>query len=63
MKKFFIIVILNILISTVCYANDNQDAKESTGISDQLKTLQDLYKSGAISGYEYEKEKKKILKK
>ena len=63
MKKFFIIVILNILISTVCYANDHQDAKESTGISDQLKTLQDLYKSGAISGYEYEKEKKKILKK
>ena len=37
--------------------------RETTAISDQLKNLQDLYKSGAISGYEYEKEKKKILKK
>jgi hypothetical protein len=45
------------------YANENQNSKETAGISDQLKTLQDLYKSGAISGYEYEKEKKKILKK
>ena len=63
MKKIFIILILNIFISTFSYANDNQVSKETTGISDQLKTLQDLYKSGAISGYEYEKEKKKILKK
>ena len=63
MKKIFIILILNILISTFSYANDNQDSKENTAISDQLKTLQDLYKTGAISGYEYEKEKKKILKK
>jgi len=61
-KKIFIIIILNILISTFSYANDSQVSKETTGISDQLKTLQDLYKSGAISGYEYEKEKKKILK-
>ena len=63
MKKIFIILILNILISTFSYANDSQDSKETTGIPDQLKTLQDLYKSGVISGYEYEKEKKKILKK
>ena len=63
MKKIFIILILNILISTFSYANDNQDSKENTAISDQLKTLQDLYKSGVISGYEYENEKKKILKK
>ena len=63
MKKIFIILILNILISTFTYANDSQDSKENTAISDQLKTLQDLYKSGAISGYEYENEKKKILKK
>ena len=62
MKKILIILILNILISTFSYANDSQVSKETTGISDQLKTLQDLYKSGAISGYEYEKEKKKILK-
>ena len=63
MKKVLIILILNILISTFSYANDSQDSKETTGISDQLKSLQDLYKSGVISGYEYEKEKKKILNK
>ena len=65
MKKVLIILILNILITTFSYsyANDSQETKETTAISDQLKTLQDLYKTGAISGYEYEKEKKKILKK
>ena len=63
MKKIFIILILNILLSTFSYANDIQDSKENTAISDHLKTLQNLYKSGAISGYEYENEKKKILKK
>ena len=63
MKKIFIILVLNILISTFSYANDSQDSKEINTIADQLKTLQDLYKSGAISGYEYEKEKNKILNK
>ena len=62
-KKIFIFLMLNILISTFSYANDSQETKETTAISGQLKTLQDLYKTGAISGYEYEKEKKKILKK
>ena len=62
MKKIFIILILNILISTFSYANDSQNTKEITAISNQLKTLQELYKSGAISGYEYEKEKKKNFK-
>ena len=63
MKKIFIILILNILVSTFSNANDNQKSKETTAISEQLKNLQDLYKSGALSGYEYEKEKKRILKK
>jgi uncharacterized membrane protein len=62
-KKIFIILIFNILIFTFSNANENHDSKNTTSISDQLKTLQDLYKSGAISGYEYEKEKKKILNK
>tara|TARA_Y100000816_G_C25576693_1_gene310491 strand:+ start:313 stop:504 length:192 start_codon:yes stop_codon:yes gene_type:complete len=61
MKKIITILILNILISNFSYANDNQDLKATTNISDQLKTLQDLYKSGVLSGYEYEKEKKRIL--
>ena len=63
MKKIFIFLILNILISTFSFANDSQDLKETNKISDQLKSLQDQYKSGVISGYEYEKEKKKILNK
>ena len=63
MKKVLIILTLNILISTFSYANDSQDSKETTAISEQLKTLQDLYKSGILSGYEYEEEKKRILDK
>ena len=59
-KKIFIFLILNILISSFSYANDSQDLKETTKISDQLKSLQDQYKFGVISGYEYEKEKKKF---
>ena len=33
----------------------------SDEVSDQLKKLLDLYKDGVITGYEYEKAKKKIL--
>tara|TARA_Y200000002_G_scaffold340176_1_gene310579 strand:+ start:93 stop:263 length:171 start_codon:yes stop_codon:yes gene_type:complete len=53
---FFILSIHSELL-----ANEKQDLKATTSISDQLKTLQDLYKSGVLSGYEYEKEKEKIL--
>ena len=61
MKKIFIILILNTLIFNFSYANNNQDSKKNTSVTDQLKNLQDLYKSGVISGYEYENEKKKLL--
>ncbi len=61
MKKIFIILILNTLIFNFSYANNNQDSKKNTPVTDQLKHLQDLYKSGVISGYEYENEKKKLL--
>ena len=50
MKNILIILILNILISTFSYSDDNQDSKETTAISEQLKTLQNIYKTGAISG-------------
>ena len=60
MKKFFLISLILIFYSLVL-ANDNRDLKVSTSTDNQLKTLQDLYKSGVLSGYEYEKEKKKIL--
>ena len=58
MKKIFIILILNTLIFNFSYANNNQDPKKDNSFTDQLKHLQDLYKSGVISGYEYENEKK-----
>ena len=61
MKKIFIILILNTLIFNFSNANNNQDSKKNTSVTDQLKQLQDLYKSGVISGYEYENEKKKLL--
>tara|TARA_A100001011_G_C14151861_1_gene774337 strand:- start:59 stop:1018 length:960 start_codon:yes stop_codon:yes gene_type:complete len=35
--------------------------KKSSDISEQLKKLHDLYKEGVITGYEYERAKKKIL--
>ena len=35
--------------------------KKSGDISAQLKKLHDLYKDGVITGYEYERAKKKIL--
>ena len=60
MKKFLIVFFILIVHSQVI-ANDNENSKVTTSVSDQLKTLQDLYKSGVLSGYEYEKEKKKIL--
>ena len=62
MKKFFIIFFMLIFYAQV-WANDDQDSKVIISISDQLKTLQDLYKSGVLSGYEYEEEKKRILDK
>ena len=60
MKKFFFIFLISIFFS-LALADNNQDFKISTNIDNQLKTIQDLYKSGELSGYEYEKEKKKIL--
>ena len=49
MKKIFIILILNTLAFNFSYANNNQDLKENTSVSKQLKYLLDLYKSGLIS--------------
>ena len=60
MKKF-LIVFFTLIIHSQVFANDNENSKVTTSVSDQLKTLQDLYTSGVLSGYEYEKEKKRIL--
>ncbi len=59
--KIFLSVFLLLFVHSQVLAKENQKSKITTSISDQLKTLQDLYKSGVLSGYEYEKEKKKIL--
>ncbi len=60
MKKFLTVFFILIFLSLV-FSNDNQELKVTESTSNQLKTLQDLYESGTLSGYEYEKEKKKIL--
>ena len=62
MKNFLIIFIV-LLFHSQLLANNNQDSKIINSLSEQLKTLQDLYESGVLSGYEYETEKKKILNK
>ena len=62
MKKFLTVFFILIFQSQV-FSNDNQELKVTDNTSDQLKTLQDLYEAGTLSGYEYEKEKKKILMK
>ena len=60
MKKFVLIFVI-LFIHSQILADDSQKTKDTTSISDQLKILQELYKSGELSGYEYENEKKKIL--
>ena len=60
MKKL-LIIFLTLIVHSQILANDRQDFKANNNISDQLKILQDLYKSGVLSGYEYEEEKKRIL--
>ena len=59
----FLITFLILFIHSQLLANDSSNPKVTNSIADQLKTLQDLYKSGVLSGYEYETEKKKILNK
>ena len=69
MKKiitlFFIAFFLSLFSENI---NAEKSSKIGTNkvtsdeVSVQLKKLLDLYKDGVISGYEYEREKKKLLK-
>ena len=65
-KTLFLITIFFSLFSTntnTAKSNEIETNKViSDEVSDQLKKLLDLYKDGVITGYEYEKEKKKLLK-
>ena len=68
MKKIKILFLITFFFSLF---SENINAEKSNKIgtnkvlsdevSDQLKKLMDQYKNGIITGYEYEKEKKKIL--
>ena len=69
MKKIKILFLITFFFSLF---SENVSAEKSNKIgtnkltsdevSDQLKKLLDLYKDGVITGYEYEREKKKLLK-
>ena len=64
-KTLFLITFFFSLFSTNINAEKSNEMNAnkiiSDEVSDQLKKLLDLYKDGVITGYEYEKEKKKIL--
>ena len=64
-KILFLITFFFSLFSTNINAEKSNEMEAnkviSDEVSDQLKKLLDLYKDGVITGYEYEKEKKKIL--
>ena len=68
MKKikiiFFITFFFSLLFENINAEKSNEMRTSkviSDEVSDQLKKLMDQYKNGIITGYEYEKEKKKIL--
>ena len=64
-KTLLLITFFLSLFSVNINAEKSNEIKANKVISDedsdQLKKLLDLYKDGVITGYEYEKEKKKIL--
>ena len=68
MKKIKTLFLITFFFS-LFYTNINTEKSNeietnkviSDEVSDQLQKLLDLYKDGVITGYEYEKEKKKIL--
>tara|TARA_Y100001970_G_C13531074_1_gene507691 strand:- start:55 stop:264 length:210 start_codon:yes stop_codon:yes gene_type:complete len=64
-KTLFLITFFFSLLSTNINAEKSNKIETDTVISDEvsneLEKLLDLYKDGLITGYEYEKAKKKIL--
>ena len=64
-KILFLIAFYFSLFSTNINAEKSNKIETDTVISDEvskeLEKLLDLYKDGVITGYEYEKAKKKIL--
>ena len=62
MKKLLIIFLI-LFANFQVLADDIINKKVKAKTSNQLKTIQDLDEAGKLSGYEYEKEKEKILNK
>ena len=69
MKKiitlFFIAIFFSLFSENINAEKSNKietDTVISDEVSKELEKLLDLYKDGVITGYEYEKAKKKILK-
>ena len=68
MKKIKTLFLITFFFS-LFYENTNAEKSNkvetnkvvSDEVSDKLNKLLDLYKDGVISGYEYEREKKKLL--
>ena len=64
-KTLFLITFFFSLFSTNINAEKSNKIETDTVISDEvsneLEKLWELYKDGVITGYEYEKAKKKIL--
>ena len=68
MKKIITLFLITFFLSLFSeYINAEKSNKvennkvTSDEVSNKLKKLLDLYKDGVISGYEYEREKKKLL--
>ena len=65
-KTLFLITFFFSLFYTNINAEKSNKIETDTVISDEvskeLEKLLDLYKDGVITGYEYEREKKKLLK-
>ena len=68
MKKIKTLLLITFFLSLLSVNINAEKSNEietnnviSDEVSDQLKKLLELYKDGVITGYEYEKEKKKIL--
>ena len=69
MKKIITLFLITFFFSSF-FENINAEKSNKIGankvisdeVSEQLKKLLDLYKDGVITGYEYEREKKKLLK-
>ena len=68
MKKIKTLLLITFFLSLLSVNINAEKSNEiktnkviSDEVSDQLQKLLELYKDGVITGYEYEKEKKKIL--